>query len=772
MRAKGIFLISGFLIASLSLLIPSPSKETKRTASKGLEVRQAQASVLSTYGKLPLAFEVNRGQSDARVKFLSHSRGYTLFLTPTEAVLALGAPAKPKPSGKYFEPLPPGLARLGFPEALTVNGQRSLLERAMTSAEPAALSVLRIKLVGANPKPNVEGIDLLPGKSNYFIGNDPKKWRTNVANYAQVEYGEIYPGVDLLYYCNQRQLEHDFVVAPGADPRTITLGLEGADKVSIAADGDLVLDTDAGEVRLQKPLVYQEAASGRQEIAGWYRLKNTNQISFDVAAYDSTRPLVIDPVLVYSTYLGGGDFDVAFGVAVDSPGNAYVTGITCSSNFPTASPFQAAPGGGCDAFVTKLNPAGSGLVYSTYLGGSDYDQGNGIAVDSAGNAYVAGSTTSINFPTTTGGFQQTYGGGSRDAFVAKLNPAGSALVYSTYLGGSDGDGGQGIAVDAAGNAYVAGRTLSTNFPTTLGAFQTTIGGASDAFVTKLNPLGTGLVYSTYLGGSGDEFTSGGGIRIAVDPPGNAYVTGATSSTNFPTTPGAFQTTFGGISDAFVTKLNSAGSALVYSTYLGGSAAENGRGIAADAVGNAYVTGYTDSTNFPTLNPIQAANGGGSDVIVAKFGPGGTLIYSTYLGGNGPNDGAFGITADSSGSAYVVGETNSTDFPTTTGGFQQTYAGGSRDVFVAKIVEPPSELISDLRNLVASFNLPKGISTDLDAKLRAVQADVAAGNLTAACNTINAFISAATAQSGKMLTAAQVNQLIAAANQIKAALGCP
>ena len=386
-------------------------------------------------------------------------------------------------------------------------------------------------------------------------------------------------------------------------------------------------------------------------------------------------------MLEYSTYLGGSGVDQGYGIAVDSAGNAYVTGSTESTNFPTANAFQNTFGGGGDAFVTKLNAAGSALVYSTYLGGSDGDFGAGIAVDSAGNAYVTGVTDSTDFPTANA-LQNTNSGGIADVFVTKLNAAGSALAYSTYLGGSDFDSEPNIAVDSAGNVYVTGHTESTNFPTA-NAFQSTSGGGGgDAFVTKLNAAGSALVYSTYLGGSEAEF--GGGI--AADSAGNAYVTGTTDSDNFPTA-NALQPTSGGGTgladgDAFVTKLNAAGSALVYSTYLGGSDFDYGGGIAVDSAGNAYVTGVTDSDNFPTANAFQSCTyGSNQDVFVTKLNAAGSaLVYSTYLGGSLFEDSG-DIAVDSAGNAYVTGSTYSTNFPTANA--LQSTSGGDRDVFVAE-----------------------------------------------------------------------------------------
>src|SRR5438128_871140 len=657
------------LLLALALASCAPAS----AAHPSTESPQAtKPQVLAAYGKLPLSFEANQGQTEPQVKFLSRGSGYTLFLTSTEAVLML---TKTDAHAKHRIP---GEARLVEPEK-------------------GAGTVLRMKLLGANPAPAVAGVGELPGKSNYFVGNDPKKWRANVPTYAKIEYRDVYPGVNLVYYGNQRQLEHDFVVSPGADPKAITLAFEGMDGVAIDALGDLVLRADGGEVRLRKPVVYQEQNGQRAVIPTRYVLKAERQVAFEVAAYDATKPLIIDPVLAYSTYLGGrasafggNADDEGLGIAVDAAGNAYVTGRTLSTSFPTTpGAFQVTFGGGFfDAFVTKLNGDGSALVYSTYLGGSVDDRGNAIAVDAAGNAYVTGSTSSNNFPTTSGAVQPTCGISGGDAFVSKLNETGTTLVYSTCLGGSGGQFGSGIAVDVAGNAYVTGQTTSPNFPTTLGAFQPSPhGGIAHAFVTKVNPTGTGLVYSTYLGGSGIDLGNG----IAVDVAGNAYVTGFAGSTDFPTTPAAFQTARASSSDAFVTKVNPTGTGLVYSTYLGGNADDAGFAIAVDVAGNAYVTGRTNSPNFPTtLAAFQPTFAGGGDAFLTKLTPTGTgLVYSTYLGGSlagslggGSIDQGFGIAVDVAGNAYVTGRTQSRNFPTTPGAFQTALAGGF-DAFVAK-----------------------------------------------------------------------------------------
>jgi len=547
--------------------------------------------------------------------------------------------------------------------------------------------VLRIKLRNANADAKVTGTDELVGTSNYFIGNDPAKWRSGVPTYAKVKYEGIYSGIDLLYYGNQRQLEYDFIVAPGADPRRIAFDVRGAKRIRQDGQGDLVFKIGDDEIRWHKPVAYQEKNGARQSVAARYAITDTNRVGFELATYDANRPLYIDP-LIYSTYLGGSGNDNGNSIAVDSIGNVYITGSTNSTNFPTVNPLQPTNAGGSnDAFVAKINPSGSALVYSTYLGGSGNDRGFGIAVDSAGDAYVTGSTNSFNFPTMNP-FQPGYGGVS-DAFVAELNPTGSALVYSTYLGGGGSDGGFSIAVDSLGNAYVAG-SAGANFPLVGQPFQGVFGGILDAFVAKINPSGSGMAYSTYLGGSGDDFATG----IAVDSAGNVYVTGLTgspsNSKHFPTK-NPLQPYFGGGAyDAFVAELNPSGSALVYSTYLGGSGDEYGFGIAVDSAGNAYVTGYTTSTNFPTMHPLQPANGGSYDAFVAKINPSGSaLVYSTYLGGSDYDKG-LGIAADSAGNAYVIGYTFSTDFPTKNP--LQPANGGSNDAFVAKFNPSGSALV--------------------------------------------------------------------------------
>ncbi len=650
--------------------IDGTAKTTPAKTTSSEPPAEAEARAREAYARIEMSFEENRGQIDDEVKFLARGAGYTVFLTATEAVFVLRN------------------AECGLRNENSVNPSASTGEPCSETNPKSEIrnqqsKVLRMKLEGANPRPAVSGQNELEGKVNYFVGSDPAKWRTEIPTFGRVRYEELYQGVGMVYYGNQRQLEYDFVVAPGADYKQIALKFEGADGMALeAGTGDLLLRVGDETVRQQRPVVYQEVNGERQEIESGYALKGAGRVEFAVGQYDASKPLVIDPVLAYSTYLGGGNVDQGNGIAVDSAGNAYVAGNTASTNFPTANAVQGTFAGTDDAFVTKLNANGSALLYSTYLGGSNLDQGYGIAVDSAGNAYVTGQTTSTNFPTANA-VQGTNAGGDADAFVTKLNANGSALVYSTYLGGSDFDYGNGIGVDSAGNACVTGFTSSTNFPTANAVQGTNAGGDGDAFVTKLNATGSARLYSTYLGGSNYD----GGHDIAVDSAGNAHVTGFTQSANFPTanavqgTPGL---NVGILGDAFVTKLNASGSALLYSTYLGGSSGDQGNGIAVDSAGNAYVTGATASTDFPTTNAVQGTNAGGdADAFVTKLNANGSArLYSTYLGGSN-FDAGNGIAVDSAGNAYVTGVTDSTDLPPVNA-VQGTYGGGTRDAFVTKL----------------------------------------------------------------------------------------
>jgi hypothetical protein len=615
--------------------------------------RAANAHWKDVYAELPLSFEANEGQTSSQVKFVSRGVGYEFFLTNRGAVLELA-----------------------------------------NSRSKALGSAVHLEFAGSNRQPIVQALEPLPGKSNYFIGKDPAKWRTGVANFARVRYHDIYPGIDLIYYGNQRQLEYDFVLSPGADPRAIHLRVRGAENARVDTQGNLVLETAGSRVVFRQPVIYQGSGASRHSVPGGYVLATSPQsastkvqeIRFQLTDYDRTRPLVIDPTLAltYSSYLGGTENDLAYGIAADSSGNIYLSGQTFSVNFPTKSPEQtycddnstAPTTCNGDAFVAKINSSGSALVYSTYLGGSSEDGATAIAVDSAGDAYVTGGTESTDFP-TTGGVVQTTGSVFGDAFVTELNPAGSSLVFSTYLGGTAingssaitncasftaiGNCGNAVALDSSNNVYVAGSTEATDFPV-WAEYQSKLNGTVNVFVAELGSNGTRLIYSTFLGGAAVDLAN----AIAVAAP-NVYVAGETTSNDFPTA-SAYQTSYGGQGDAFVTKLVFTGSSpatLGYSTFLGGTNLDEAFGLTLDSSQNAYVTGETQSTNFPTQNAFQTKLLGGATqaAFVSKLSSSGsTLTYSTYLGG-GASDAGYGVAVDPTGVAHVVGSTTSSSFPT-------------------------------------------------------------------------------------------------------------
>jgi hypothetical protein len=612
--AAGAELARAAALASIGMLLGGPIA-TASTRTRG-------------FGELPLAFEANRGQMDSRAEFLSRGPGYSLFLGPTAATLALR-----RPDGHA--------------------------------------AVLRMQLVGANATAVGRGEGDLPGRAHYFKGSDPTRWTTDVRTYARVRYAEVYAGVDLVYYGSQRQLEYDFVVGPGSDPAAIGLRFEGAARVEVQ-DGILAVEATAGGVvRLHPPVAYQTVEGARKDVASRYVLRTGTAggdpskpsfatVGIDVAEYDRSRALVIDPILSYSTFLGGSSFDSGHGIAVDGAGSAYVTGETASPDFPTAAGTTAPSGGSSDVFVAKLSPDGRTLLYSAYLGGSGEDNGWAIAVDAAGRAYVTGRTFSSDFPTRNA-LQPSNAGGFGDAFVAALDPAGS-LVYSTYLGGAGDDDGRAIAVSANGTAYLTGSTTSGDFPTANALVPASPTGG--AYVTAVAPSGA-LVYSTFLSPGGGALGQG----IAVDRFGAVYVAGLVAVDGFPTV-SAVQTTLLGVSDAFVLKLAPGASSIVYSTYLGGGtgtfvgpAGTDANGLAIDAAGNAYVTGLTSARDFPTVAALQPVLNGAWDSFVTKVAPnGGALVFSTFLGG-GLGDAAHGIAVDTDGNAYVAGETSSPDFPT-------------------------------------------------------------------------------------------------------------
>ena len=565
----------------------------------------------------------------------------------------------------------PGTQAGGQPFVAHVAGH-SLAFGASGTVYGRSETMLRFAGARLNVQPQAAGPQI--GSANYFLGSRPGQWRTGVPLFNRIEYANLYAGVDLIYYGNQNRLEYDLVVAPGAAWRSIRLAFRGARIIAIDGGGDLRIRTGAGWITHGRPVIYQRAGSGRHEISGHYVLRGGNEVGFEIGAYDPSRELIIDPTLAYASYLGGGGDDYGHAVAIDSSGCAYVVGETGSENFPTLNPEKSSMTGNSDVFVTKWNAAGTGILYSTYIGGSNRDVGLGVAVDAAGNAYVTGFTYSGDFPITSGALRSSFVGDSK-AFILKLNPAGNALVYSTFLGGSGDDYGAGIAVDSAGEAHVAGYTASVDFPTTTGAFQIYYGGGSyDGFLAKLNAAGSALVFATYLGGMANDTAA----AVALDASGNIYVTGQTQSSNFPVL-NAVQAA-NSESDAFVVKMNAAGQ-IVYATYLGGTGLNNGTGIAADSSGNAYVTGFTDAPDFPvTASAYQTANNGSYNAFVAVLNPSGSSIVSaTYLGGSGP-DVSYGIALDGSGNVYIAGSTNSMNFPMQAS-VQPSYSGAG-DAFAA------------------------------------------------------------------------------------------
>jgi hypothetical protein len=722
----------------------------------------ASPAVAANYGKLPLSFEMNRGQSDSRVKFISRGAGYSLFLTGSAAVLNLSKPGLRQPdvsTQAVGDNTPLALAK----------GRQQV---------PMKTGVVRMELAGAARNSRVAGADELPGKANYFIGKDSTKWHTNIPTYAKVKYSGVYPGVDLVYYGNQRQLEYDFIVAPGASAKPVKLHFAGASQLKLDPDGDLTVVAKNGEIAFRKPIVYQEKNGQRELVEGRFSLRAKNTVEFKLGDYDRSRQLVIDPVLGFSTFLSAnstdsvnltalgvdsagysylinwgwesgcqtgnpfaptiGAFHTADGcmaiiklnpagtavnyislfgsdstsgnsIAFDGSGNAYITGMV-DGDFPiTPGAFQPTyPVNASPAFVTKLSPNGN-LLYSTFLGGSDVNEGNSIAVSSSGEAYVAGTTTSPDFPVTSGALQTTNTQGSILGFVSELNAAGSALVYSTFLGGSASTHAQQIALDKSGNVYVGGYA-GPGFPTTKGAYQTAypdyVQNCCDTgFVAKLNPTLSGLVFATYM-------PSG---SFAFDSSGNAYVAGQGS--NPPATPGAFQTNGTQLDGTapVVAKLNSSGTALVYCTYLGGSTGDGILGVTADAAGDAYVTGSTADDDFPITSDayqkVNKAYGHGADAFLTELNPSGSaLVYSTYLGGVSAGntlDSGVVVVLDSLGNAYVAGNAETHNFPATPGAYITTNATTSSNGFLAEFVfngETSTAVTSDANPQVAGTSV--------------------------------------------------------------------
>jgi uncharacterized protein (TIGR03437 family) len=591
-----------------------------------------------------------------------------------------------------------------------------LTDSGMTLVTPTAATI-QLKFAGVRKLPLPKPLAPTATRSHYLLGGHPQRWLRDVPHYGRLEYSDIYPKTDLVFYGDDGRLRYDFVLHPGSRPSRIALNFDGVLDLESLDTGELLLHHLGGATRLGKPFVYQSIGGKQVEVAARYQLRGHNKVGFEIGPYDKERDLVIDPVLTYATFSGGSRDDAGLAIAVDSQGNAYMAGVTASADFPAARALIAgrpAPSANnTDIFVTKLTPDGKGVVYTTYFGGSGIDVPSSIALDAGGNVFVAGSTYSPNFP-IVGGVQSTYGGGrlesGGDGFVAKLNAAGSTLLYSTYLGGSGGEAIKAIAVDSEGNAFLAGYTASANFPLRSpiqAALRGGIFSGTDAFAAKLNAAGNALVYSTFLGGSGDDLATG----LALDSTGHLYLAGVTYSANFPMR-NPMQNANAGAADAFLTKLTPAGDALAFSTYYGGEADDFATSIAVDRTGNAYLAGTTGSTQLPVLSATQpkpgSVSGLGFDGFLAKLdSSGSSLVYATYIGGSGM-DMVHAVAVGEDNAPYLVGETDSTDFPVKD---SVRAAGALSDGFLLKLA--PSGLAVDYASYLGGQGLDVSTAVALD-----------------------------------------------------------
>ncbi len=653
MRARLLSLKIALLVFFIGLLTATifftssqfPQKENAGEANK---------NALVQYLELPLYFESNSGQLPSEIKYTTQRLGHSFYFTEHEIAIAVPIQKKQPEQKQEF-------------------------------------SLLKMEFVKANQDLRLKGLDEQSCKSHYFIGNKSNQWHIDIPNYTKVIYENIYTGIDAVFYGNGQLLEYDLCVAPGADPNEVQMHFEGAKELTLDKEGNLHILTSADQqLFMQKPFIYQIKEEKKAEIFGEFVLLANNDIGFKIGQYDRNNSLIIDPILSYSTFLGGSGADFGLSLAIDNNGNAYVSGYAGSVNFPTTpGAFQGTLAGDIDIFISKINPTGTALIYSTYLGGSLNDLVNELQIDSSGNAYVSGSTLSTNYPITLGAFQTTPPGPGFNVFLTKLDATGSSLIFSTFLGGS-GNFNQcaSLALDSNGNSYITGLTTSTDFPVTPGAFQPTLNGAFNSFVTKFNSTGSALIYSTYLGGSQADQA----LRITVDSNDQAYTTGVTRSPDFPVTPGAFQTSLPGITSGYITKLNATGTALIYSTYLGGDDVDAPSGITVDNTGNAYIVGHSTSTNFPTTpGAFQTTFLGTQDAFALKLNATGTgLIYSTLLGGSVATQ-ATSLALEPGGTIYFTGVTSSPDFPTTSDAFQSSLAGG-QDIILTRLSADGSTLL--------------------------------------------------------------------------------
>jgi hypothetical protein len=609
------------LCVTLAVLLGSPAFPVPLLAHPVVPPAPLAQPSASPLARLPLAFEPNAGQADPAAQFFVRAPGGLLFFGQDGVTLALGAGERPD------------------------EGQ-----------------ALRWQFVGASPQARLAGAERLPGHASYFRGNDPSRWQVGLPLYGAVRYQGLYPGIDLGYDGITRQLKGTFTIAPGADPAHIRWRYTGARRVTVNAQGALLVELPSGsQATEQAPVAWQQRGGVRRPVDARYAIHADNTLGFAVGGYDPTLPLIIDPILTYSTYLGGSMSDAIYSIAVDAAGNIYVTGYTYSPDFPLRDPVQPTPHGSMEVFVSKLDPSGATLLFSTYLGGHSSDNGNGIYVNSFGNVFVTGSTASVDFPVVNP--LQPNLRGITNAFIAQLDSTGTSLVYSTYLGGSgdpgngNGDIGNAIVVDQAGRMYVVGNAASPDFPL-VNPYQSQRRGLYDAFIVRLSSDGSALEYSTYFGGNDWDL----GLRFQLDDSGNMYLTGLTNSSDFPVV-NAVQSVYGGAGDAYVSKLNPQGTALIYSTYLGGSRLDWGLDLALGDQDDVFATGFTASPDFPLADPYQSTLNGSEDAYVSHLSTtGSVLIYSTFLGG-GDIEEARGIRVDRDGRAWVMGKTYSTDFPT-------------------------------------------------------------------------------------------------------------
>jgi len=685
-------------VPALSFASVDPNHLTTQVAGN------LKADIQEAYGKLPLSFIQNNGQVDRRIKFYEKGSGHATFFTKEGVYISLIKGQSLEVRSQKLENISPAGAR---------------------GSERREVEIIKLTLSDANKDPEIVPINKQEGQVNYFIGNDPKRWKTNIPTYQGVLYKEVYKGIDMKFYGDNRRLEYDIFVKPGADPKVVKFSYEGIEDIEMTETGDLKIALEEGHIIQKRPYIYQEIDGRRVEVGGNFiindcehfplkiqkiqdrmsRQEQCHSFGFEIAKYDKGYPLIIDPILIYSTYLGGSNFDVGsdagLDITVDTLGKVYITGMTYSPDFPLASPIQGTLGGYSDVFVTKIDASGNSIIYSTYLGGSNEDYGEAIAVDVFGNAYITGGTNSPDFPLASP-IQGTLGGYS-DVFVTKIDASGNSIIYSTYLGGSSNDGGSGIGVDALGNAYITGLTSSSDFPIA-SPIQGTCASCdvyADVFVTKIDASGTSLLYSTFLGGSSADISN----DIAVDTFGNAYIVGDTLSSDFPVL-SSIQGTPGGYWDAFVTKINAPGNVLIYSTYLGGSSFDSGYAIAVDNSGNAYITGETSSSDFPVVSPLQGLLG--TDAFVTKIdATGNSLIYSTFLGGS-YFDRGWGIATDDSGNAYLTGETSSSDFPVVSS--MQGFLNA--DAFITKVDPSGSSLIYSTYLGGSDWESGVGIAVDI------------------------------------------------------------